>query len=325
MKILINLIVLLLFVNNISIAQQIAKEFPKLTSPYLGQTPPGLIPELFAPGIVSTGNHEHSSPVFTPDLKEMYWSTILVENGKLVGRPTYFMKLINGVWSKPEIPSFAKNYPSCDNPFISPDGKKLFFAASDSFPPTNYDLYYVNRVGDGWSDPLKMDEPINTPNREWELSVSKNGTIYYAGYAEKTKEKWKILYSELINGKYPNISILEINNPKGEISPYIAPDESYIIFSSNREEGFGMSDLYICFRNSNGKWSNAINMGDKINTGLIERFPNVSPDGKYLFFNRLDSKDENKGDFKDGYGNGWGDVFWVDARIIEELKPKELK
>jgi len=53
-------------------------------------------------------------------------------------------------------------------------------------------------------------------------------------------------------------------------------------------------------------------MGSLINTDMLERFPSISPDGKYLFFTR------NK-------GSEISDFYWVSAKIIEELKPKELK
>ncbi len=323
MKTLLKSFVLLLLVMNTSDAQLKTAEFPKLTSPYLGQKPPGMTPELFAPGIVSTGNHEHSSPVFTHDLKEMYWSTIIEENGKTVLRPTYYMKMVDGVWSKPEIPSFGKNFLCCEVPFITPDGKRLFFAASYTLPPSNFDLYYVDRVGDGWSAPIKMNEAINTTNNEYSPSVSENGTLYFTGFNEKAKYKMGLFFSKLKNGEYEKPVLMEekFNTLQIDWIPYIAPDESYIIFSSSREE-YGNGDIYICFREKNGSWGNVINMGDKINTKAQERFPNVSPDHKYLLFNtdiKIQGADPKSA------GNGNGDIYWVDAKVIEELRKIELE
>jgi Tol biopolymer transport system component len=279
--------------------------------------------ELFAPGIVSTGNFEHSSPVFSPDLTEIYWSTIIEENGKTVSRPTYYMKMTNGVWTKPQIPTFGKKFLYCENPFISPDGKKLFFAASDTLPPSKRDLYYVDRVGDDWSDPIELDETVNTIDyNEFSPSISKNGTIFFSGFYEKAKYQWGLYYSNLASGKYQKPVLMEekFNSLQGDWTPYIAPDESYFIFSSFRKGEFGMGDLYICFKEKDGSWGNAINMGDKINTDANERFPNVTPDGKYLFFN---STRKIQGADPNSPGNGYGDIYWVDAKIINELKPKK--
>ena len=48
-------------------------DFLGLENRYLGQNPPGLTPEVFAPGIVSTAHHEWG-PFFTPDMKKFYFS-----------------------------------------------------------------------------------------------------------------------------------------------------------------------------------------------------------------------------------------------------------
>ena len=79
-----------------------------------------------------------------------------------------------------------------------------------------------------------------------------------------------------------------------------------------REGGYGGSDIYISFKQQDRAWGPAINLGDKINTGAWEAGASVTPDGKYLFFNR------NVG--SDDYENV--DIFWVDAQIIETLRPK---
>ena len=91
-------------------------------------------------------------------------------------------------------------------------------------------------------------------------------------------------------------------------SPYIAPDESYLIFSTNRKTSSKYdTDLYICFRQPDGDWTEAINMGNMINTNKQERYPTVSPDDKYLFFTRDNPPHDE-------------DVFWMSAKIIDKLR-----
>jgi len=92
-------------------------------------------------------------------------------------------------------------------------------------------------------------------------------------------------------------------------TPFVSPDESYIIFSSDRDgngNGYNACDLFISFKDADNRWTKPINMGNKINTDKIERFPWVSPDNKYLFFVR-----------------GFGDIYWVSASVIKELRPKQ--
>ena len=107
-KTILNLIALLLFISNMVIAQQKGAEFPKLAGPYLGQKPPGIKPELFAPGIVSTGANEMSI-CFSPDGDEVFY---------FISGPSFQPRIIlsshieNKVWTRPkELPFFDKNAP----------------------------------------------------------------------------------------------------------------------------------------------------------------------------------------------------------------------
>jgi hypothetical protein len=194
--------------------------------------------------------------------------------------------------------------------------------ASDSIRPEKADIYYVNRVGNRWSEPINLGEPINTSEHyEGQPTISRNGTIYFIGYRKNALTGFGLFFSTLEKGKYRNPVFMEeiFNSLEADWTPYIAPDENYFIFSSFRKGGFGSGDLYICFKRKDGNWGKVINMGDKINTDANERFPNVTPDGEYFFFN---STKKIKGADPDGPGNGKGDVYWISAKIIEELRPK---
>ena len=89
---------------------------------------------------------------------------------------------------------------------------------------------------------------------------------------------------------------------------FVAPDESYIVFDAGRPGGQGgEGDLYVVFRNADGSWSDAVNLGDTINTPGTNFCPMISPDGKYLF-----------------YAAG-RDIYWVSAEVIEKLKTEKSK
>ena len=103
-----------------------------------------------------------------------------------------------------------------------------------------------------------------------------------------------------------------INSDGYEDGPCIAPDESYLIFESGRDGADGSLDLFIVFKDADGQWGTPVNMGPEINTAGYERFPRLSPDGKYFFF----ASDRNKGADRVGY-----DMFWIDAKVIEALRP----
>lgn len=277
------------------------KDFFETKDSYFGQKPPGLIPELFAPDII---NHlAHSSPSFTPDGKEIYWSTVSGENES---RKIFYVKFENNKWSEPILANFSGNYHD-DQPFISDDGEKLFFASKRPKLKNGIqenDIWISDKTEHGWGEPKSINNLIGL----WTPTVSRNGTIYFLEIIEGIRV---ICCAKFKNGKYAEIEILNKNiNKKGALNwcPFIAPDESYLIFSSDRIGQFGSGDLYISFKNQNGEWQEAINMGSSINTNKQERFPGVSPDGKYLFFTRWYSVPY------------YHDLYWVDAQIISELR-----
>ena len=273
---------------------------------YFGQTPPGKSAELFAPDIIK--HLAHSSPTFTPDSRKIYWS-IVSENDET--RKIFYVKFENNIWSKPMVASFSGNYHD-DQPFITYDGKKLYFASKRPKIKNgnqDNDIWISDKTEQGWSEPRTINNLIGF----WTPTVTRNGTIYFLEIIEKTPV---ICRAELKNDDYSEIECLNKHiNKKGSRNwcPFIAPDESYLIFSSDRDGGFGSGDLYISFKNNNGEWQEAINMGDLINTDKQERFPGVSPDGKYLFFTRWHSPPNNH------------DLYWIDARIINDFRNSEQK
>ena len=256
--------------------------------PYLGQTPPGSTPEMFAPGIVNTEEFIEIEGMFGADMKTFYFVRIDEKDA--------FLNVIeykDNQWQQ----SVVKQ--GVSEPSISPDGKTIYFANN-----------YIERTNDGWSELTNHGAPFEDIDI-MRLSASSNGTYYFDTYTPKLDTA--IRYSRLINGKYEQPKSLgpQFGIGRYNAHPYIAPDESFIIFDSVREDGQGRSDIYISYRAADGSWGPAINMGDKINTAHSEKNPSLSPDGQFLFFDKRTKR-----------GNEEVNIYWVDAQIIETLRPK---
>jgi Tol biopolymer transport system component len=278
--------------------------FPVLKGPYLGQKPPVKEPVLFAPGIVSNGRN-HSSVAISPDGKELYWSG--------AERKIWFTKLETGRWTKPEVVSFCKedSY-EYDNPFITPDGKKMFCT---SFRPgavsqEKETIWHAERSQSGWSDLKPISSVLNETPLHWSISVSNSGTLYFQFQDASGKSSGgigDIYYSKLVNGGYTKpVSIgSAINTPATETCPHIAPDESYIVFTRFDETDVKNTGIFISYKDKSGNWRPPVMAegGTKEKGGLS---PRISPDGKYLF-----------------YVNGG--MWWMPADFIEELRPGNLK
>jgi hypothetical protein len=198
-------------------------------------------------------------------------------------------------------------------PYFSPDDHRIYFNNKSNSPG------FVEKQGNRWSESKNLDLVARFPELKYAFfsTIALNGTIYFMGYSEGQWNNAGIYRAELINGVYARPELLPpgINTP-GEIrnwTPFIAPDESYLIFCSTRglpknDQG----DLYICFRQPYGSWTDPVSFGAPINTDQMERFSAVSPDGRYLFFTR-DTP---------GYDE---DVYWVSAKIIDRLREKNKK
>jgi len=289
---------ILLYACNSKTQDSKADDVQTIETPYLGQAPPSLTPIPFAPGLVSTEIYEYDG-AFSKDMKAFYFIRRGEEN-KESAFYEYKYNEINGEWKKSEIAS-----PWIGRPVIAPDGQTMHLGDR-----------YLKRTESGWSELQKLEPPTVSNDSMYimRLSSSANGTYYFDTYKENDST-FPIRYSRLIDGKHEEPIALpkEINTGTFLSHPFIAPDESYLLFDAEREDGFEDSDIYISFRQNDGTWGDGINLGDKINTNVWEASASITPDGKYLFFSRNVGSD----DFENV------DIFWVDALVIEALRPKD--
>ena len=266
-----------------------------LQKPYLAQNPPGRIPEVFAPGKVSTEKYSETGCTFTRDGKEFYFTR--TKGG--LAEPTIFVsRFENSGWTDPEQVMF-KGY----GPHISPNGKRMLVTKRRQINDRErtLDIWILQRTDEAWNESQNLGPGARA-------SMSRNGTLYFIDRSSEA-DRGVIAMREFVDGSYRESKIVGggVNSPFYDAHPCIAADESYIIFDSDRPGGQGWGDLYICFRDENGVWGEAINLGDKINTSGGNICASLSPDGKYVFYlaNR--------------------DIYWVDAKIIEELNPDFIK
>lgn len=285
------------------------ENWPDLTGSYLGQNTPGMSAEIFAPGIISTNQSEINS-VFSPDGNEFYFTTWTRETGTKI----MVTSQVNGRWIAPQIAAFS-NHPSDVDPAFSYDGKRMFFATRRPRPGESetrkdgFDMWFTDRNEAGWSEEQYLGSVVNSGISQVYPTVTRDGTLYFQAVREEGHGKADIYRSLLTNGDYQTPENLGpvINSENYEGDVFIAHDESYLIVSIyGRKDGFGEGDLYISFHNIDDSWSPLKNMGGAINSDKRDFCPMVTPDGKFLFFSSKRI--------------GEGDIYWVDAKVIEALR-----
>lgn len=277
---------------------------------YLGENEPGLIPELFGANLATDKDNRHSQISISPDGKEIYYSAYL---NRIHPQKILYTKFVNEKWSEPEVANFSGTYPD-GGPIFSPDGNRIYFYSrrplqGDTIINDNYDIWYVERSNDDWSEPVNLDESINSDEDECTSRFNKKGDLYFERY--KKDRKHILFKSKFDNGVFQEARVLkELSDQNEFFKPIVIEDEDYFIFTNDIQKGrFFYSYLFISYKKSDGSWTTPKSMGDMINFGE-GRFPSLSPDERFLFFT--------------SYRTGISQFYWVDAKIIDYLKNEDL-
>ena len=283
------MLLLLMALNSVVAAQ----ERIDLKGNYLGQHPPSDTPVVFAPGTVSMEGKNSHALQFSPDGKMVIFS-------RYPDRTSYVVRRRPNGWSSPEQTSFT--------------GKEVTFDAKSKrifYYDRGGDLFWVRYSDDGFSEPSKLNGAINTKEVEYFPSITSGGNLFFS-----RNSKWdqgRIMVSKPMGEDFnAPVDLGDLVNTGGASHGFVAPDESYLLFNSPRVGSYTKNDIWVSFRGKDGDWLKPVNLGPEINSDARAVLcPTVSPDGKYLFFTRLQE-------------SGTGYIYWVSTRIIEELRIRPL-
>ncbi len=261
---------------------------------YLGQTPPGNTPQVFAPGIVSKPGRVEYGITISPAGDEMMFAL-----GNYPNKRTMIMKYENNHWSAPDTVSFSVTR-SAEEAIYSPGGERVFYYAFNPPNPVGgADLCYSIKTGSVWGEPINLGTPLNTTQNEFHPCMVADSSLYFENVAGK------ICYAKYLNGAYlPRVLMPPIFNDPNQAwgNPYVSPDESYFIFNSSRPGGFGGTDLYISYKKADSTWTNPKNLGNIINTATNECGSEITDDSLYMTY----------------VSNN--DVYWVGSGFIDSLR-----
>lgn len=274
---------------------------------YLGQTPPGDTPVPFAPEMLGGQGEFVGNASFTPDGLEFYYS---VTNSQWSAFELRWVRFKDGKWTAPTKPTFVEK-PLSFEPVVALDGRRIYFTSGTW---SDLDIWYCDRVGEGWGKPARIAEATGARGMKMFSSVSRKGTLCF-GMVDETGGR---AYWAAAKGTtwQPAIPIdAPFNTPKHLGDPFLSPDEDYLIFQAEHSEGHGQADLYITFRTGQKRWTPPRNLGPKINSGEFEFGPALTPDGKYFLFSRRKAwKTEVP-----------SKLFWVKADFIDQLRRQECE
>ena len=279
---------------------------PFAKGPYLGQTPPGPIAQVFAPGLIcDTRPYQWESwPSFSAD-----GNTFCFDRNRRV----YITENTDQGWTKPKrIESIPYHSVSC---CLSPDANSLYIRCGPftrveriATPQSKYSLRRCMRTSQGWSLPQELGPPFSSSGQYGGFSVAADNSFYFWGRKGGLDGRGGFFVAPFADNTWHQA--IKIFVEKGNLHPChpgIAPDESFLVFYSKGPGAPGgtPTDLYLILRRPDGTWTKPRNMGPRINTGYFEFGARISPDKKYMFFTR---------------STGWnlravcdtGDIYWVE-------------
>ncbi len=266
---------------------------PAQSDPYFGEILPDAQPREFGSGLLKGGYH--SSPSFMPDGSEVFWG------GEFASAKIYFMKFVEGNWTSQETLQFT-GMTRLRDPFVTPDGKQLFFLSTDTIQGATTsgkeNIWMVAKDGEQWGIPQPLPDVINQMDLHWTVSVAENGNLYFSSGKDGIGD---IYVSAYINGEYTQPVLLEspVNtSDQIEVTPNIAPDESYILFSRLANNN-STPRLYISYSTQNG-WTEP-RLVENVSSCIS---PIVTPDRKYVICLA-----------------GPSALIWRDTAFIEDFRP----
>lgn len=286
-------------------------EFPHLQGPYFGQDPPGDEPGLFAVDVVASSRFKHGSITFSPDGLEAFWVSeyAFSDSGYSIGG-ILTSRVENGYWTVPRLAPFSRVGLHDDVPFFHPDGRRLYFLSSRTEDSAGVGrtarLWYVEKSSSGWSSPKVVQNDWGGHTLYWQFSIAANGNLYFASPDRGGLGNGDIWVAEYSGSDWlpPEPMGAPVNSAQMEMSPYIAPDESYLIFSTSSPENASGLYLKICRRGADGQWSKPEDVVSPSGKRIGGICPNVLANGKYLFIN---------------WGQtGEADIYWVNGKVQEK-------
>jgi len=270
-----------------------------LCGDYLGQEPPGQIPVLFAPGVVSTDLGMYGTVVFTSDHSEAYW--VADESPDM-----WWSKRVNDCWIEPRILPLLDNH-RINSPVLSVDDQRLYFLAAEhgiGGHDENDRIWVAERTADGWAEPQCLGEAVNGTSKHFQFSVDAVGNVYFGG----GKGGDVHVARRTTDGYHPARPVgAPIDSDDPDVDPCISPDGTCLIFTRFLSSPPG-AFLFASFRQPSGDWTEPVMLNDVLDSQNNDSGARFSPDGRYFFFQSCRPGSEPN-----------RSVYWVDAKILEPL------
>lgn len=174
-------------------------------------------------------------------------------------------------------------------PYIANNESWMFYTRNVPLYGGEDQLMYSTAEGNGWAkSKALLDKKMRKDFNQGMGKISRNEKwMYFPGYdRDDTEGDCNILKATMHRDAILDISKLgeAVNSEFWESQPTINCEGKSLYFVSDRPGGFGGKDIWVSHLQENDTWTEAINLGPKINTARDEESPFISDDNITLFF-----------------------------------------
>lgn len=174
-------------------------------------------------------------------------------------------------------------------PTLTVDESRLIFTRSKMKEGTNENFFVAEKSLTGWSEARMVPPPLNTTGNEAASSLAADGRSLFfmkCTCPNGGERCCDIYYSSETFGMWskPRPLPTPVNSADWESQPSVSADGRWLFFVSTRPGGKGGMDIWVCEQLAPGIWSEAVNLGDSINTSGHEKAPFIHPDNQTLYF-----------------------------------------
>jgi Tol biopolymer transport system component len=274
---------------------------------YFGLEAPRQRPEVFEPAVTAAILPlVATNPAFSGDFRRFVFTAVDTSAPDKVAIRVYEARFDGKRWSgaKP-LQLLADPTANSGEPMFSPDGQWLYFT-SNGLPGAPYSdtrAYRARVTGAGYEPAQRVPLDVPPTQRIFYPQPLADGSLLLTSRVADSSSRDDVFIAARSGDGFTTPIPLpgDFNSVEDDWDVIEHPQGHLRLWVSARPGGAGRTDIYFARKGDRGEWSPAQSLS-AVNTPFLETAPRLTPDGRVLFFQRVEDKRER--------------IYWVDLQSI---------